>query len=69
MALTGGLIIDVAAIMPHTRERSKQKRDAHLATVLCFPQSGMVGRREMFPRRHCERSEAIQNLSAEEVSQ
>jgi hypothetical protein len=53
--------------MPHAQERSKQKRDVRFATVLCFPQSGMVGRREMFQHRHCERREAIQNLAAEAV--
>jgi len=50
--------------MPHAQERSKQKRVAHLATALRFPQSGMVGRRKTFPHRHCERSEGIRNLCA-----
>jgi hypothetical protein len=61
------LFIAIPAIMPHAQERSKQKHDARFATVLCFPQSGMVGRRKIFPHRHCERSEAIQSPSAAAV--
>jgi hypothetical protein len=57
----GGLIIAIAAIMPHAAGSSKQKRDARVAIALCFPQSGMVGLEYMFAR-HCERSEAIQLL-------
>jgi hypothetical protein len=49
--------------MPHAHERSKQKRDACLATIRCFPQNGMVLYGEISPR-HCERSEAIQNPTA-----
>jgi hypothetical protein len=33
LSLNGGLIIAIPAIMPHARERSKRKRDAHRATV------------------------------------
>jgi hypothetical protein len=43
LALNGGLIIAIPAIMPHAQECSKQKRDALLTTALCFPQSGIVG--------------------------
>ncbi|MCK1708029.1 MULTISPECIES: hypothetical protein [unclassified Bradyrhizobium] len=46
----GGLVIAVAAIMPHARQRSKQKRGESIAR---FPQSGMAGSGELLPHRIC----------------
>jgi hypothetical protein len=74
LALNGGLIIALGKRCCRNHAacaRAQQAQVRHESTIAsaCFPQSGMVGRRKMFPRRHCERSEAIQNLSAEEVSQ
>ncbi|WP_197087153.1 hypothetical protein [Bradyrhizobium sp. LTSP857] len=61
----GGLIIAVAAIMPHGRERSKRGALPRYDWHTCFPQSGMVECRKMSQLRHCERSEAIQTVSTE----
>jgi hypothetical protein len=67
LALNGGLIIGVATIMPHARERSKRRCNvsAQSAITISAKRNGEV--RRILPRRHCERSEAIQSLTAAAV--
>ncbi|MBR0960860.1 hypothetical protein [Bradyrhizobium japonicum] len=50
----GGLVIALAAIMPHAREGSKRGVLQAYDCRARFPQNGMVRRVEMFPRRHCD---------------
>ncbi|MEK9284814.1 MULTISPECIES: hypothetical protein [unclassified Bradyrhizobium] len=43
------MVIGIAAIMPHARERSKRGRDASHAINARFPQNGMARSANVFP--------------------
>jgi hypothetical protein len=49
LALIGGLIIAIPAIMPHAQERSKQKRETRYAMVHAFRETEWVTEMQMSP--------------------